>query len=110
MNTDKITKGEWYVDKEQNHSLHIISSDNDTVVIATVYADPLEEEEKANAAYIVLACNLFHELLEVLEELGRWNKKYPPNRIYPYDMANTIQTELTEIISKAEELIQKAKQ
>lgn len=47
------------------------------------------------------------KLLEALQELAAWNKKYPPGRIYPYDQASTMESQLTAIVNKGMSLIKK---
>lgn len=73
MNTDNkksiigdITPLPWrIVQHSSNNNLQYIFAKNDWIV-KEVEADL--PQQKANAAYIVLACNLFPELLEALEE------------------------------------------
>jgi hypothetical protein len=50
------------------------------------------------------------ELIAELEQLIAWDKKYPPQKIYPHWQAAAITNELTAIVKNAKAAIEKAKQ
>lgn len=61
MSTEQTTP-EVTIDKEENHSLHIVGKDGGyTCAIATVYCDPLDESSYHYAELIKEAFNIHHE-------------------------------------------------
>lgn len=56
-----------------------------------------EDIYKAMDEYANLKAQPF---IQCIEKLADWNKKYPPGRIYGYEMAATLEGELTEIVNQ----------
>jgi hypothetical protein len=100
--TGDITPLPWRIEDD-----YVIISDSkqafDEEVASTTSEYNLLEKEKANAAYIVKACNLFPELVEALEEMTKIisDSKYGDIWLNKFDWDN---------IAKAKTLIKKAKQ
>ena len=77
-----------------------------TPLIAKVMMrDVSVNEHKANANLIAAA----PELLEVLENLTAWSKKYPSSRLYDALTDAHRVTEINQIVNKAEAAIKKAR-
>ena len=63
--------------------------------------DPAAEIERLRAERV--------ELIAGLEQLIAWDKKYPPQKIYPHSQAAAITNELTAIVINAKAAIEKTK-
>ena len=66
---DKRTKGVWGTEViEREGEIHIFSN-TENCAIATCYSEPLDDETRANAAFICKAVNNYVEMLDELKRL-----------------------------------------
>jgi hypothetical protein len=90
-NIDKRTKGVWYLEViEKEGEIHIFSSLNPSQAICSLYSEPLQDDTKQDADFIVTACNNYDKLIETLKNMCKVKGEGIDAEIKAYDKAKQL--------------------
>ena len=97
VNIAKRTKGVWYSEViEKEGEIHIFSSLNPSQAICSLYSEPLQDDTKQDAAFIVTACNNYDKLIEALKNMCEVKGEGIDAEIKAYDKAKQLLNQLNE--------------